>query len=150
LDLGSQEFLNTHYQSTPFIVHLLRISHQSYLEDGSPAILDALKLVIAYDLTHHKTLVEDKYSSQMTVNGVSDLPSRYYAKICYVAMDQEWRNLHDILLQNLSSLYASFFKGDKLRNFPVVLLLSLIVLTIWEDYQIDTFRSGVRNYIIPL
>jgi len=159
LDSNFEDFLNNHYESTPFTIRLLRASYHFYLQSDSPALREALKLVIAYDLTLHKTLVEQLHSSQRTAGEVLDSPSRNYDKTrtsvkldheTNVALDQEWRRLHEILLQNLDSLYASVYSRDKLKNFPIILLLSLIVLTIWENYQVDTFCSGVKASVVPL
>lgn len=159
LDSNFEDFLNNHYESTPFTVRLLRASYHFYLESNSPAVREALKLVIAYDLTLHKPLVEQLHSSQRTAGGVLDSPSRNYDKTrtsikldheINVALDQEWRRLHEILLQNLDSLYASVYSRDKLKNYPIILLLSLIVLTIWENYQVDTFCSVVKPSVVPL
>ena len=59
------------------------------------------------------------------------------------AMADLWREYMKDVLEELSSLYASVYSGDKLKNWPTIFMLAALILTVWEMMQFD------QNYRVP-
>ncbi|KIW25572.1 uncharacterized protein PV07_08738 [Cladophialophora immunda] len=61
------------------------------------------------------------------------------------AMADMWRELHKDVLEELSSMYSSVYSGDKLKNWPTIFILALVLLAIWECMQFDCHLRGVST-----
>ncbi|KAG8426025.1 hypothetical protein J3459_008528 [Metarhizium acridum] len=63
-----EDFIDDHFEGTPFITEILKTAHRYYVKDRMPVIKKALKLVLAYNLTMHITMVENQ-GSEVTLDG---------------------------------------------------------------------------------
>ncbi len=116
-----------------------------------PVIRKALKLVLAYNLTQHITMVEQQGSEQQgsetQLDGqIDDEDSKYFGKVVApvminfqikCAMADMWRELQKDILEELSSLYTSVYSGERLKNWPTIFMLATILLAVWEEMQFD-------------
>jgi len=48
-----------------------------------------------------------------------------------------WRELQKDILEQLSALYSGVYSGDKLKNWPIIFMLTAILLAVWEEMQFD-------------
>ncbi|KAI0998320.1 hypothetical protein K3495_g9875 [Podosphaera aphanis] len=140
-------FLDEYFEGTPFITDILKTAHRYYIKEQVPVIQKALKLVLAYNLTLHVTLVEqrgERYCMEGLVNNVN---SKYNGKIIApvminfqikCALADIWRNIQKEILVELSSLYSSVYSGDRFKNWPTIFMLASIILAVWEEMQFDS------------
>jgi hypothetical protein len=152
IDGPFEEFINDHFEGTPFITEILKTAHRFYKKEGMPVIRKALKLVLAYNLTQHITMVESQGSEVAMEGQIDDEDSKYYGKIVApvminfqikCAMADMWRELQKEILEELSSLYSSVYSGERLKNWPTIFMLASILLAVWEEMQFDC------NYRVP-
>lgn len=142
-----ETFLDEHFEGTPFITDILKTAHRYYVKEQVPVIRKALKLVLAYNLTLHVTLVE-QYGEEPLMKGiVMNENSKYNGKIMAPAMinfqircalADMWRDLQKEVLVELSSLYSSVYSGDRLKNWPTIFMIASILLAVWEEMQFDS------------
>jgi hypothetical protein len=141
-----EEFVDDHFDGTPFVTEIFKTAHRYYLKERSPVIRKALKLVLAYNLTLHITLVEQQGAEQGMEGQIDDEDSKYYGKVVApvminfqikCAMADMWRELQKDILEELSSLYSSVYSGDRLKNWPTIFMLASILLAVWEEMQFD-------------
>lgn len=146
LDGPFEDFIDNYFEGTPFITEILKTAHRYYLKEKLPVIRKALKLVLAYNLTMHVTLVESRGDEQPMEGVVEDEDSRYNGKIIApvminfqikCALADMWRELQKDILAELSSLYSSVYSGDRLKNWPTIFMLASILLAVWEEMQFD-------------
>ncbi|KAI2628824.1 hypothetical protein GGR54DRAFT_365286 [Hypoxylon sp. NC1633] len=141
-----ENFIDDHFEGTPFMTEILKTAYNFYLKERLPVLRKALKLVLAYNLTFHITLVEQQGSEQTMEGQIDDEDSKYYGK--YVApvminfqikcaMADIWRELQKDILEELSTLYSSVYSGDRLKNWPTIFMLASILLAVWEEMQFD-------------
>ncbi|KAI0429597.1 hypothetical protein F5Y09DRAFT_255428 [Xylaria sp. FL1042] len=146
IESGFENFIDDHFEGTPFLTEIFKTAYRYYNKEKSPVIRKALKLVLAYNLTMHITLVEQQGSEQTMEGQIDDEDSKYYGK--YVApvminfqikcaMADMWRDLQKEILEELSALYSSVYSGDRLKNWPTIFMLACILLAVWEEMQFD-------------
>ncbi|KAI0022901.1 hypothetical protein F4780DRAFT_147742 [Xylariomycetidae sp. FL0641] len=146
IESGFENFIDDHFEGTPFMTEILKTAYRYYMKEQLPVLRKALKLVLAYNLTQHITLVEQHGSEDAMDGQIDDEDSKYFGK--YVApvminfqikcaMADMWRELQKDILEELSSLYSSVYSGDRLKNWPTIFMLASILLTIWEEMQFD-------------
>ncbi|KAI1486800.1 hypothetical protein F5X96DRAFT_197384 [Biscogniauxia mediterranea] len=146
IESGFENFIDDHFEGTPFVTEILKTAYRFYTKEKLPVIRKALKLVLAYNLTMHITLVEQPGSEQSLEGQIDDEDSKYYGK--YVApvminfqikcaMADMWRELQKEILEELSALYSSVYSGDRLKNWPTIFMLASILLAVWEEMQFD-------------
>jgi len=146
IDEGFEKFIDDHFEGTPFITELFKTAYRYYAKEKSPVIRKALKLVVAYNLTLHITMVEQPPSEEPMEGHVDDEDSKFYGKVVApvminfqikCAMADMWRELQKDVLEELSSLYSSVYSGERLKNWPTIFMLASILLAVWEEIQFD-------------
>lgn len=147
LDGTFENFINNFYEGTPFITETLSTVYHYYVEEKSPVIRKALKLLLAYNLTLHITFVEQHGGDSCLVGLVKAEKSKFYQKIiapiminfqikCVLA--KIWRGLKSEILAELSALYSSVYSGHRLKNWPTIFMLVSVLLILWEEMQFDS------------
>lgn len=157
IDGSFENFVDDHFEGTPFVTEVLKTAYRYYLIDGLPVIRKALKLVLAYNLTMHITLVEQHGSETPLEGQIDDEGSKFYGKIVApvminfqikCAMADMWRELQKEILEELSSLYSRVYSGDRLKNWPTIFMLAAILLVVWEEMQFDChYRISDQNSV---
>lgn len=146
IDGPFEEFIEDHFEGTPFITEILTTAHRFYVKEKSPVVRKALKLVLAYNLTLHITLVENQGSEVQLDGQIDDEESKFYGRVVApvmvnfqikCALADMWRELQKDILEELSSLYSSVYSGDRLKNWPTIFMLASILLAVWEEMQFD-------------
>lgn len=146
IDQSFETFIDDHFEGTPFITDILKTAHRFYMKEKSPVIRKALKLVLAYNLTLHITMVEQQGSEDPLDGQIDDEDSKYFGKVVApvminfqikCAMADMWRELQKDVLEELSGLYSSVYSGDRLKNWPTIFMLASILLAVWEEMQFD-------------
>ncbi|EXJ90002.1 hypothetical protein A1O3_03070 [Capronia epimyces CBS 606.96] len=141
-----EKFVDDYFEGTPFLSQMLKTAHRFYFKTGSKIIKKALKLVLAYNLTLHITMVEGVPPEESFVGKIEEQTSKFFGKTLApvminfqikCAMADMWRELHKDVLEELSSLYSSVYSGDKLKNWPTIFILASVLLAVWECMQFD-------------
>ncbi|KAI9660826.1 MAG: hypothetical protein M1829_006479 [Trizodia sp. TS-e1964] len=139
-------FVDEYFEGTKFLTEILKTAHRYYLRESLPVMRKALKLVLAYNLTMHVTLVEGLAEEETMVGKIDDETSKFNGKTLApviinfqvkVALAKMWRELQKEILEELSTLYSSVYSGDKLKNWPTIFMLASILLAVWEEMQFD-------------
>ncbi|KAF2690275.1 hypothetical protein K458DRAFT_383397 [Lentithecium fluviatile CBS 122367] len=153
IDSGFENFVDEYFEGTYFVTEIIKTAYRFYCREKLPVIRKALKLVIAYNLTLHVTMVEGLGSEEETPLGkVEDTKSKFCGKTVApvminfqvkCALADMWRELQKDVLEELSALYSSVYSGDKLKNWPTIFMLAAILLAVWELIQFDC------NYRVP-
>ena len=147
IDEYFENFIIDFFDGTPFITDILKTAHRYYLKERSPIIRKALKLVLAYNLTLHITMIEATGSEEIISGQIDNEDSKHYGKIVApvmvnfqikCAMADMWRELQKEVLEELSALYSSVYSGDRLKNWPTIFMLASILLVVWEEMQFDS------------
>lgn len=145
IDGGFECFVDEYFEGTYFITEILKTVYRFYCREKLPVVRKALKLVVAYTLTLHVTMVEG-LPEEESVGKVENPASKFYSKTVApvminfqvkCALADMWRELQKDVLEELSSLYSSVYSGDKLKNWPTIFMLAAILLAIWELMQFD-------------
>ncbi|OCT47919.1 Fungal Zn binuclear cluster domain containing protein [Cladophialophora carrionii] len=140
------KFVDDYFEGTPFLSQMLKTAYRFYFKTGSKIIKKALKLMLAYNLTLHITMVEGVPSEESFVGRIEEQTSKFFGKTMApvminfqikCAMADMWRELHKDVLEELSSLYSSVYSGDKLKNWPTIFILASVLLAVWECMQFD-------------
>ncbi|KAI9838301.1 MAG: hypothetical protein M1819_005569 [Sarea resinae] len=146
IDGGFDKFVDDFFDGTPFLTEILKTAYRYYLREKLPVIRKALKLVLAYNLTMHVTLVEDLSEEDRLPGKIYQESSKFRGKTAApvminfqvkFALAEMWRELQKDILEELSSLYSSVYSGDKLKNWPTIFMLAAILLAVWEEMQFD-------------
>lgn len=146
LDGPFEEFIDDYFEGTPFITEILKTAHRYYVKEKVPVIRKALKLVLAYNLTMHVTMVEQRGDEHPMEGLIDDEESKYNGKIIApvminfqikCALADMWRELQKEILEELSALYSSVYSGDRLKNWPTIFMIASILLAVWEEMQFD-------------
>ncbi|EXJ73414.1 uncharacterized protein A1O5_03174 [Cladophialophora psammophila CBS 110553] len=141
-----EKFVDDYFEGTPFLSQMLKTAYRFYFKTGSKIIKKALKLMLAYNLTLHITMVEGVPSEESFVGKIEEQTSKFFGKTMApvminfqikCAMADMWRELHKDVLEELSSLYSSVYSGDKLKNWPTIFILASVLLAVWECMQFD-------------
>jgi hypothetical protein len=144
---GSYErFVDDYFDGTPFLSQMLKTAYRYWSRTKLPVIRKALKLMLAYNLTLHVTMVEGVPDEEGLIGRMEEETSRFYGKTMAPvminfqikqAMADMWRELQKDVLEELSSLYSSVYSGDKLKNWPTIFILATVLLAVWECMQFD-------------
>ncbi|KAK4665990.1 hypothetical protein QC763_0068190 [Podospora pseudopauciseta] len=146
IDEGFERFIDDHFEGTPFITDIFKTAYRYYAKERSPVIRKALKLVVAYNLTLHITMIEQPQTEAAMEGQIDDEDSKYYGKVVApvminfqikCAMADLWRELQKDVLEELSALYSSVYSGERLKNWPTIFMLASILLAVWEEIQFD-------------
>ncbi|KAH8668064.1 hypothetical protein BGZ60DRAFT_470033 [Tricladium varicosporioides] len=146
LDGPFEDFVDEYFEGTPFITEILKTAHRYYVKEKVAVVRKALKLVLAYNLTLHVTMVEQRGDEHPMEGLIDDEESKYHGKIVApvminfqikCALADMWRELQKEILEELSSLYSSVYSGDRLKNWPTIFMLASILLAVWEEMQFD-------------
>lgn len=146
IDKNFPAFVDTHFEGTRFISEMLKTVHKYYRSTGSPVIRKALKLVVAYNLTMHITMVEDGANNMHLEGKVVQTTSKHWGKTLAPRMvnyevkyglAQMWRDLMKEVLVELAALYTSVYNGDKLKHWATIFMLDSVLLAVWEEMQFD-------------
>lgn len=141
-----EKFVDDYFEGTPFLSQMLKTAYRFYFKTGSKIIKKALKLMLAYSLTLHITMVEGVPVEESFVGKIEEQTSKFFGKTMApvminfqikCAMADMWRELHKDVLEELSSLYSSVYSGDKLKNWPTIFILASVLLGVWECMQFD-------------
>ncbi|KAF2674068.1 hypothetical protein BT63DRAFT_366064 [Microthyrium microscopicum] len=147
LNSGFDHFVNEYFDGTPFVSELLKSINRHYLATKQENLRKGLRLVIAYALTLHITMVQGLTEEEATVGKIEDPSSRYFGETCAPvminfevkkAMADLWRKLMSECLAELSTLYSSVYAGGKQKNWPTIFMLAALVLSVWEMMQFDS------------
>jgi len=143
---GFERFIDDHFEGTPFITEIFKTAYRYYCKEKNPIIRKALKLVVAYNLTLHITMIEQPPTEEPMEGQIDDEDSKFYGKVVApvminfqikCAMADMWRDLQKDILEELSALYSSVYSGDRLKNWPTIFMLASILLAVWEEIQFD-------------
>jgi hypothetical protein len=146
LDGSFEDFIDNYFEGTPFITEILKTAHRYYQKEKLPVIRKALKLVLAYNLTLHVTMVEQQGDENEVEGYIDDEDSKFHGKTAAplminfqikCALADMWRELQKDVLEELSSLYSSVYSGERLKNWPTIFMLASILLAVWEEMQFD-------------
>ncbi|KAJ5105275.1 hypothetical protein NUU61_002622 [Penicillium alfredii] len=141
-----EKFVDDYFEGTPFLTQMLKTAFRYYYRTKLPVIRKALKLIIAYNLTLHVTMVEGIGEEEGFLGKINSASSKFRGKTMApvminfqikCAMASMWRELQKDVLEELSSLYSSVYSGDKLKNWPTIFILASILLAVWEEMQFD-------------
>ncbi|KAL9027651.1 MAG: hypothetical protein Q9196_003858 [Gyalolechia fulgens] len=140
------DFVDSYFEGTPFITQMVKTVYCFWQKEQTPVIRKALKLLLAYNLTQHVTLIEGIGDEQDFLGRVYDRDSRFQGKVVApvmvnfqikCAMADMWRDLQKDVLEELSQLYSSVYTRDKLKHWPTIFMVATILLTVWEEMQFD-------------
>lgn len=162
-----EKFVDDYFEGTPFLTQMLKTAFRYYFRTKMPVIRKALKLVLAYNLTLHVTMVEGLGEEEGFLGKIEDQDSKFKGKTMApvminfqikCAMASMWRELQKDVLEELSSLYSSVYSGDKLKNWPTIFMLASILLAVWEEMQFDShYRTPVSlacyfpsKFVLPI
>ena len=146
IDGGFEGFIDEYFEGTPFISQMLKTAYRFWLREKTPVIRKALKLVLAYNLTQHVTMVEGIPDEERFLGKINDDNSKFSGKTVApvminfqikCAMADMWRELQKDILEELSSLYSSVYTKDKLKHWPTIFMVACILLAVWEEMQFD-------------
>ena len=146
IDGGFEKWVDDYFEGTPFLSQMLKTAYRFYFRTDSKIIKKALKLVLAYNLTLHITMVEGVPDEENLAGRIDDETSKFFGKTMApvminfqikCAMADMWRELHKDVLEELSSLYSSVYSGEKLKNWPTIFILASVLLAVWECMQFD-------------
>lgn len=153
IDFGFPSFVDEYFEGTPFLTGMLKTVHRFWVREGTPVIRKSLKLLLAYNLTQHVTMVEGIPDEERFSGRICDRTSKFYGKIVAPvminfqvkrAMGDMWRELQKEILEELSHLYSSVYTKDKLTHWPTIFMVVCILLAVWEEMQFDChFRIPV-------
>ncbi|CRK27456.1 hypothetical protein BN1723_013971 [Verticillium longisporum] len=142
IDGPFEEFIDDHFEGTPFITEILKTAHRFYVKEKMPVIRKALKLVLAYNLTMHITMIQQQGDEAGSDGQIDDEDSKFYGQTVApvmvnfqikCALADMWRELQRDILEELSSLYSSVYSGERLKNWPTIFMLASILLAQLED-----------------
>ncbi|GAB7363802.1 hypothetical protein MBLNU230_g4369t1 [Neophaeotheca triangularis] len=146
LDHSFENFVDEYFEGLIFVSEILKTAYRYYEKEKTPSVRKALKLVLAYNLTTHITMVEGLSEEEQFVGRIDADSSRFCGKTVApvminfqikCALAEMWRELQKDILGELSALYSSVYSGDKLKNWPTIFMLAAILLAIWEEMQFD-------------
>lgn len=159
IDGGFEDFVTEYFEGTPFITQILKTAYRYWLREKIPVIRKALKLVLAYNLTQHVTLVNGIGDEEGFLGKIEEETSKYRGQIIApvminfqvkCAMADMWRELQKDILEELSALYSSVYGKDKLKHWPTIFILASILLAVWEEMQFDChYRVPVSSTRSP-
>lgn len=147
IDEGFERFVTQQFEGTAFLTEMLMTAFKYYQRTQSLIIRKSLKLILAYNLTQHITIVEGLSEEEGVVGRIDDEESKYFGKTLAPVMinfhikqslAMMWRELQRDVLEELSALYSSVYSGEKLKNWPTIFMLASVLLAVWEEIQFDS------------
>jgi len=157
LDQGFDHFINEYFDGTPFLTELLRSINLHYLATKQENLRKGLRLVVAYCLTLHITMINGLTEEEAAIGKIEDPTSRYFGETCAPvminfqvkkAMADLWRDLMKEVLEELSTLYSSVYAGGKQKSWPTIFMLAALILGVWEMMQFDShYRVPEENVV---
>lgn len=141
-----ENFIDSYFEGTPFITQMVKIVYHFWRKEQTPVIRKSLKLLLAYNLTQHITMVEAIPDEAGFLGRIYDENSKFRGKVVAPvlinfqvknAMADMWRELQKEVLEELSQLYSSVYTRDKLKHWPTIFMVATILLTVWEEMQFD-------------
>lgn len=150
---GFEEFVDEYFEGTPFLTEMLKTAYRYLKREKTPVIRKCLKLLLAYNLTQHVTMVKGIGDEEGFEGKITDESSKFFGETVApvminfqikCALADMWRSLQKEILQELSSLYSSVYTKDKLKHWPTIFMVATIMLGVWEEMQFDC------NYRIPV
>lgn len=148
-------FVRKHFQDTPFLSEMLLTAFNFYQKTGSRVVKNALKLLVAYNLTMSLTWVESEINGHAGM--VKHPSSNHLGKVVAPALINQaikkelatmWRDLQKEVLSDLSGLFAKVYTGDKLKNWPTIFIVASLLLAVWEEMQFDTHRRQPDTEVV--
>lgn len=139
-------FVDSYFEGTPFITDMVKTVYRFWCRERTPVIRKSLKLLLAYNLTQHITMLLGRSDEELIPGRIYDGNSKIQGKIIApvminfqvkVAMADMWRELQKDVLEELSQLYSSVYSRDKLKHWPTIFMVATILLTVWEEMQFD-------------
>lgn len=153
IDGGFEGFVDEYFDGTPFLTEMLKTAYRFWLREKTPVIRKSLKLLLAYNLTQHVTMVQGISDEEDFLGKITDETSKFYGKTVApvminfqikCAMADMWRELQKDILAELSRLYSSVYTKDKLKHWPTIFMVASILLGVWEEMQFDShYRVAV-------
>ncbi|KAL8729816.1 MAG: hypothetical protein Q9181_004862 [Wetmoreana brouardii] len=146
IDSGFESFVDNYFEGTPFLTQMVKTVYHYWSREKTPVIRKSLKLLLAYNLTQHITMVEPVPDDASVPGKIHDENSRFHGKVVAPvminfqvksAMADMWRELQKDVLEELSHLYSSVYTRDKLKHWPTIFMVATILLTVWEEMQFD-------------
>ena len=153
LNTDFEQFIDEYFDGTPFLSEMLVTAFHYWESERTPVIKKSLKLLLAYNLTQHITMVEGMPDEQGFLGRINDVDSKFYGKTVApvminfeikCAMAEMWRELQKDILDELSHLFSSVYSKEKLRHWPTIFMVCSILLAVWEAMQFDC------HYRIPV
>ncbi|KAI4258512.1 MAG: hypothetical protein L6R42_005046 [Xanthoria sp. 1 TBL-2021] len=141
-----EEFVDSYFEGTPFVTDMVKTVYRFWRREQTPVIRKSLKLLLAYNLTQHITMLVGKADEEILEGRVYDGNSKIRGEIIApvminfqvkTAMADMWRELQKDVLEELSQLYSSVYSRDKLKHWPTIFMVATILLTVWEEMQFD-------------
>lgn len=155
IDEGFLTFVDEYFEGTPFLTEMLKTAYRFWQREKTPVIRRALKMMLAYNLTHHITMVEDTPEISGFPGKIEDRNSKFHGKTVApavinleikCAMADIWRELQKDVLSELQVLFLGVYTKHKLNNWPIIFFVVTILLAVWEELQFDYhYRITVRT-----
>lgn len=153
IDGGFEGFVDEYFEGTPFLTEMLKTAYRFWLREKTPVIRKSLKLLLAYNLTQHVTMVQGIPDEEGFLGKITDETSKFCGQTVApvminfqikCALADMWRELQKDILIELSRLYSSVYTRDKLKHWPTIFMVASILLGVWEEMQFDC------HYRIPV
>ena len=162
IDGGFEGFVDEYFEGTPFLTEMLKTAYHFWLKEKTPVIRKSLKLLLAYNLTQHVTMVQGIPDEEGFLGRITDETSKFWGQTVApvminfqikCALADMWRELQKEILMELSRLYQSVYTRDKLKHWPTIFIVATILLGVWEEMQFDChyrvpviLSSTLRNF----
>ena len=158
IDGGFEDFVDDYFEGTPFLTEMLKTAYKYWQREQTPVIRKCLKLLVAYNLTQHVTMVVGIPDEEGFLGKITDPNSKFRGQTVApvminfqikCAMADLWRELQKDILEELSHLYSSVYTRDKLKHWPTIFMTATILLGVWEEMQFDCQYRIPVSCIIP-
>ena len=158
IDGGFEEFVDEYFEGTPFLTQMLKTAYKFWQRERTPVIRKSMKLLLAYNLTQHVTMVEGIPNEEGFLGKINDPISKFYGRTVApvminfqikCAMADVWRDLQKEILEELSVLYSRVYGKDKLINWPTIFMVASILLAVWEEMQFDCHYRVPVSHLLP-
>ena len=158
IDGGFEEFVDEYFEGTPFLTQMLKTAYKFWQRERTPVIRKSMKLLLAYNLTQHVTMVEGIPNEEGFLGKINDPISKFYGRTVApvminfqikCAMADVWRDLQKEILEELSVLYSRVYGKDKLINWPTIFMVASILLAVWEEMQFDCHYRVPVSHSLP-
>ncbi|KAL8948563.1 MAG: hypothetical protein Q9222_005259 [Ikaeria aurantiellina] len=139
-------FVDKYFEGTPFVTQMIKTVYHFWCRERTPVIRKSLKLLLAYNLTQHVTMLTGVPEEVDFPGKIHDQNSKFRGEVVApvminfqvkCAMAEMWRELQKDVLEELSQLYSSVYTRDKLKHWPTIFMVATILLTVWEEMQFD-------------